>query len=102
AQFINVTLTNNHAESRAGFYNYQGTPHFKNSILYGNTNNSGGISNVNITATTEKPTFSYSLVEGAGSGWTNFGINGGNNIFSNPMFTNPSGNVYTLMPASGA
>lgn len=102
--FTNVTISNNTAAAGGGIYNiYYGKPVFGNSILYANTPNNLANNSGNSYAT-----FSYSLIGGSGgsSTWVgSTGVDGGNNIDANPLFTNPAGNDFTLQngsPAMGA
>jgi hypothetical protein len=91
-EFTNVTISGNKAdENGGGMYNYASSPQINNSIIWGND---GNVYNHFSTSTL----YRNSLVEGSGgsSSWIpSFGIDGGNNIDADPLFTDP-------IPASDA
>lgn len=86
---INVTFTGNAATTHGGALYSVGSnsPIFRNSIVWGNTAPTGP----NIYRTGGAPEYSYSDIQGSGGSgaWdTGFGTNSGNNIDSDPLFTN--------------
>ena len=93
--FTNVTIT---ANTSGGVRNYSTKPKFRNCIIYGNT----GTNVSNNTSSDNKPEFSYSIVQGSSSGWGSIGTNSGNNSDVNPLFTNATGNDFTLSGSSTA
>lgn len=110
-KFTNVTITNNKANTQGGgMYNTFGAkPEMYNSIIWGNTKGSSTTDNIyNKPASTSPlntasiPTYSYSIVQGSSAGWTNFGTNNGNNLDSNPAFTNAATGDYSLKSSSPA
>ena len=98
----NVTIANNTATTGGGGIcnNAACSAAVRNSIIWGNTTTNGG-NNVQNNGTSSS-TFTHSLVEGSGSGWANFGINGGNNIDADPLFVNASLENYQIKVASPA
>ncbi|WP_217587178.1 GLUG motif-containing protein [Lentibacillus saliphilus] len=103
--FINTTITDNNA-GRSGHGIYAGgttNAHpetiIENSIIWGNHGES--IYNINNAVTQ----ISYSLIEGSGGSdaWdADYGIDGGNNLDLDPMFTDASADEYTLEADSPA
>lgn len=92
---VNATISGNRAGGRAGaIYNESNSsPSLTNSILWDNSATaSAEIEN----SSTSFPTFRYSIIEGSGgsSSWnSSFGVDGGNNMNVDPLFTtviNPS------------
>lgn len=96
--FINATIADNYASGDAGgFYNrYTGTNvNFVNSIIYGNRRPDGSASNI-FNTSGGKATIAYSLIESTTGAWDPaFGVNNGNNLFSDPLF------VARVNPTSG-
>src|SRR5699024_6421925 len=87
----NVTLSGNTAHNRGGgMYNFFSSPKIHNSIIWGNTAADG--TNIYNDGSDSKPEFFNSLIQGSGgsTGWDiTFGTDGGNNIDSDPLFTDP-------------
>src|SRR5699024_5241363 len=101
----NVTLSGNTAHNRGGgMYNSFSSPKIYNSIIWGNTA-ADGTNIYNFDITLDPPQFSHSLIQGSGgsTGWDiTFGTDGGNNIDSDPLFTDPASGDYSLQPSSPA
>ncbi|MFD1629756.1 choice-of-anchor Q domain-containing protein, partial [Pseudopedobacter beijingensis] len=95
----NVTLNGNTASYGGGMYNSGSSPVLTNVTLSGNTAVvGGGMSNF-------VPEFYHSLVQGGGSStsWnSSFGNDGGDNIDSNPLFTDVANGDYSLANGSPA
>jgi hypothetical protein len=90
----NVTITGNQASrGGSGMHNFVNCyPPIRNSIIWGNTSDDAV---ANVYNSGSSPTWSYSIVEGSGGGWTDFGEDGGNNRDAAPAFVLP-------VPASSA
>ncbi|WP_158643887.1 right-handed parallel beta-helix repeat-containing protein [Pseudobacter ginsenosidimutans] len=86
---INCTITDNWAAGDAGgFYNRLGIAEltFRNSVVYGNRNGGGAISNI-LNTQGGKSNFTYSLIETASVAWeAALGTDNGNNLFGDPEF----------------
>src|SRR5699024_8031181 len=99
-----VTLSGNTAHNRGGgMYNFFSSPKIHNSIIWGNTAADG--TNIYNDGSDSKPEFFNSLIQGSGgsTGWDiTFGTDGGNNIDSDPVFTDPASGDYSLQPSSPA
>ncbi|MFL9845851.1 T9SS type A sorting domain-containing protein [Flavobacterium rhizosphaerae] len=98
--FTNLTLSGNIAfENAGGIANYDAFPIFRNSIIYGNLSLvAPNVYNYN----TSESYFYYCLVQGSSLGWIGYGIDGGNNMDADPLFTDASNDDYTLQPQSPA
>ena len=95
----NVTVSGNTANNGSGMYNEVfASPKIRNSIIWGNGDNNIG----NYGSTT--PNYNYSLIEGCGSSgddWnSNFGIDNGNNIDTNPLFVDAANGDFRLQLGS--
>lgn len=102
----NVTIANNHVYYfGGGIHNDQGSESVvRNSILFGNSSQFSGAENSTVTNHESEATFYYSLVQGSGGSadWNEtYGGNGGNNLDTDPLFTNNSED-YTLLNSSPA
>lgn len=105
-KLINVTISGNKANTQGGgMYNDFGAkPAIQNSIIWGNTKGSSTTNNIynNSSSNASVPIYSYSIIQGSNAGWTNFGTNNGNNLDSNPAFTNAAIGDYSLQSTSPA
>ncbi|MFD1629679.1 T9SS type A sorting domain-containing protein, partial [Pseudopedobacter beijingensis] len=102
----NVTLSGNTADVVGGGMSNFGSssPKVYNSIIWGNTKVGGATIN-NIFNDNSTPEFYHSLVQGGGSStsWnSSFGNDGGDNIDSNPLFTDVANGDYSLANGSPA
>lgn len=64
------------------------TPKIYNSIIWGNKRSNQTPDNVVIVSST--PVYTNSIVQGSGSGWGNYGTNGGGNLDVDPKFQSSS------------
>ena len=83
----NVCVSGNVAgRGGGGVYNWSSSPQVRNSIIWSN-----GIASTNVAIVgSPAPAYSYSLVQGSGgsNSWNNLlGIDNGNNIDADPLFT---------------
>lgn len=86
--FINSTIADNFAGEAGGTYNRGNGVNviFRNSIIYGNRNGSGAVSNI-YNAGNGTVSCGYSLVETGTGAWdAALGTDNGNNIFQEPRF----------------
>src|SRR5690625_3389538 len=92
----NVTLSRNAAQSGGGLHNSFSSPTIYNSIIWENIATDG----TSIYNDDSAPQFYHSLLQGSGGSgddWnTDFGIDGGDNIDADPLFTDPANEDYTL------
>jgi hypothetical protein len=96
--FTNATFHGNYSLSGGGMLNSASDPIMINTISSGN--DGGEIINVS-----SNPVISYSLIQGSGGSesWNPaFGIDGGNNIDADPLFTDAANGDFTLGAASPA
>lgn len=109
ARFVNCTITDNNASGNCGGVNSAETNtaiSFTNSIIYGNTTNLSITETSNIRNELNSLSgFENSIVQGSGSStnWnSDFGVDFGNNLDTNPLFTNTVIGDYTLSVLSPA
>ena len=99
----NTTIANNSAQTGGGgMYNRSSSPAIHNSIIFGNRLADASVSNIS-NEDVSTLVFKYSLVEGATSWNTGWGMDGGNNIVTtaNPFEDTVTGN-YQLIASSPA
>jgi len=108
--FVNATITDNYASSYGGaMYTWSqssSSPKFYNCIISGNKKTTNNLpSNIERDINNSTPIVQNSLVQGSGgsTAWiAATGIDGGNNIDANPVFTDIANNDYTLQNNSPA
>jgi len=87
ALIVNTTITQN---NRGLTFSHEGSAIIKNTIIWGNTDTYHGEQGPN------NPQISFSLLEE----FPSEGTDGGNNLYSDPQFTDPDNGDFTLQPTS--
>lgn len=87
----NITVSGNYAASIGGLYNNDGDPTIRNSIIWGNRDNTEENEPMDIIATAGTPIYTYSILGGSNGSGTNWnialGTDAGKNTDVNPLFS---------------
>jgi Secretion system C-terminal sorting domain len=98
----NVTISANEALIQGGGITSDSSSQLvRNSIIYGNTGLDGGIDEV-FNYNGANPVFTYSLVNGTEETWDLTGVDGGNNVYGDPLFTSSEEGDYSIQLLSPA